>query len=59
MARPIAGKKKDHDIRVRVDEDLYYALFRYCKKSEITRAEGIRKAIGLYLEKEKNPSTGK
>ena len=48
--RPIIGKKKDCDIRVRIDEDLNDTLLDYCDINNIKRASVIRMAIEKFLK---------
>lgn len=59
MARPIIGKKKDCDIRVRIDDDLNRELLSYCNTNGTSRAETIRRAVEEFLRKKKNQHTGK
>lgn len=59
MARPIDGMKKDFDIRVRIDGKLNQELLSYCARTGTDRAKTIRLAIKEFLQKEKNPRTGK
>jgi metal-responsive CopG/Arc/MetJ family transcriptional regulator len=59
MARPIIGKKKDHDIRVRIDADLYSELEEYCSKHDKKKAETIRRAIKAFLNSKKDATTAK
>ena len=54
MARPIEGKKKDCDIRVRLDSDLNEELLSYCIQNETDRAKVIRKAMQEFLQKSQN-----
>ena len=42
-----------HDIRVRVDENTFVLLERYCEKHEMERAAVIRKALLQFLNKQK------
>lgn len=51
MGRPISSCRKDHDLKVRVDGDTHKRLLEYCKENEVTKAEAIRRGIGLILEK--------
>lgn len=50
MARPLIGKAKDHDIRVRVDEDTYAALQRFCNLNDMNMSEAVRMAIEKFLK---------
>lgn len=51
MARPVEGKVKDHDIRVRIDEDVYSSLQRYCNQNDVNMSEAVRMAIEKFLKK--------
>lgn len=42
--------KKEHDLKVRVDDNTHKRLLEYCEKNGITKAEAIRKGISLVLE---------
>ena len=42
--------KKNHDIKVRVDDDTHKKLLRYCEEHGITKAEAIRQGIHLVLQ---------
>lgn len=42
--------RKDHDIKVRIDDDTHQRLLKYCEKNNITKAEAIRRGIHLILE---------
>jgi predicted transcriptional regulator len=48
--RPLTGEKKDHDIKVRLDETTHNKLQRYCKSSGDTKAEAIRQALKQFLK---------
>lgn len=50
MARPVEGKVKDHDIRVRIDEDVYSSLQRYCNLNDVNMSEAVRMAIEKFLK---------
>lgn len=41
--------KKDHDVKVRIDDITHNKLLEYCEKNGITKAEAIRKGIHLVL----------
>ncbi len=43
--------RKDHDIKVRIDDDTHKRLLEYCKERGITKAEAIRQGIHLVLQK--------
>ena len=42
--------KKDHDVKVRIDDNTHKKLLEYCEKNSLTKAEAIRKGIYLVLE---------
>ncbi len=42
--------RKDHDIKVRIDDNTHQSLLEYCEKNNITKAEAIRRGIHLILE---------
>lgn len=52
MGRPIIGKRKNNDMKFKMDDDMLSGLIEYCKERNITRAEGIRRAVGEMLERE-------
>lgn len=43
--------RKDHDVKVRIDDVTHGRLLEYCKEHEITKAEAIRQGIHLLLQK--------
>lgn len=43
--------RKNHDIKVRVDEPTHEKLLQYCEKHGVTKAEAIRQGIQLVLQK--------
>lgn len=43
--------RKEHDVKVRIDNNMYERLIGYCEENNITKAEAIRKGIKLLLEK--------
>lgn len=47
--RPVIGKRKDVDIKVRIDEDTNKKLQSYCEKERVSRAEAIRRGIDMVL----------
>lgn len=49
--RPKAENPKSKDIKVRIDAETERKLDEYCEKSNVTRAEAIRRGIYLLLEK--------
>ncbi len=42
--------RKDHDIKVRIDDETHKELLQYCEKQGITKAEAIRQGIRLVLQ---------
>ena len=42
--------KKDHDVKVRIDDDTHKKLLWYCEEHGITKAEAIRQGIHLVLQ---------
>lgn len=51
--RPIVGKPKTNDLKVRLDDDSLRQLDEYCKAHEITRAEAVRNGIDLFFKLKK------
>ncbi len=51
--RPIVGNKKDIEVKVRFDKETHDQLLEYCKKSDITRTEAIRKGVKLLVSEDK------
>ncbi len=45
IGRPIVGKLKNVDIKVRIDEETHKKLLEYCKEKGITKAKVIRELI--------------
>jgi putative uncharacterized protein FNV0124 len=45
IGRPISGKVKNFDLKVRVDEDINEKLLAYCEKQGQTKAEVIRELL--------------
>lgn len=43
--------RKDHDIKVRIDDETHTKLLEYCNEKGITKAEAIRQGIHLVLNK--------
>lgn len=41
--------KKDHDVKVRIDDATHKKLLEYCDRHGITKAEAIRRGIHLVL----------
>lgn len=41
--------RKEHDVKVRIDEKTHEKLLEYCKQHNITKAEAIRQGIHLLL----------
>lgn len=53
IGRPVIGKAKTNDVKVRLDDDMHEKLINYCKEKGITKAEAIRQSIELFLSKKK------
>lgn len=49
--RPVVGEPKTNDVKVRLDDTTHQNLLLYCKNNKLTKAEAIRKAIHLLLDK--------
>lgn len=45
LGRPISGKVKNFDLKVRVDEDINEKLLAYCEEHGQTKAEVIRELL--------------
>ena len=41
--------RKDHDVKVRIDDETHNKLIKYCEEHGITKAEAIRQGIQLLL----------
>ncbi len=52
MGRPVFGKPKIIDLKVRVDKELHEKLVKYAENNNQTKAEVARRAITIFLEKE-------
>jgi len=48
--RPKTEKPKDNRFSIRLDQEMLERLIEYCEKNNMTRAEAIRKALGLLLD---------
>ncbi|MCI8285443.1 MAG: CopG family transcriptional regulator [Firmicutes bacterium] len=53
MGRPKSNNPKSNDVKVRLDDNMHYALLKYCDEYKITKAEAIRQGICLLLENDK------
>ncbi len=53
MGRPKADTPKNNDVKVRLDDSTHVKLLSYCKENGLTKAEAIRKGIGLLLSESK------
>lgn len=51
--RPKSDNPKCYDIKVRLDAATHEKLLQYCNKTGETKAEAIRTAINLILDKKK------
>ncbi len=49
--RPVIGEPKTNDVKVRLDDTTHRKLLEYCEKNSMTKAEVIRKALQLFLDK--------
>lgn len=59
MGRPIIGKRKSNDMKFKMDDDMLSGLIKYCEERNISRAEGIRRAVGEMLERERQEKSAK
>lgn len=50
MGRP-TDNPKTNDIKVRIDDDTYKRLIKYCAENGITKAAAVRQGINLVLQK--------
>ena len=48
--RPKTEKPKDNRFSIRLDQEMLERLIEYCEKNNMTRADAIRKALGLLLD---------
>lgn len=48
--RPKIENPKNKDVKVRLDDEIYKKLLKYCEEHQITKAEAIRKGIHLVLQ---------
>ncbi len=53
MGRPYAENPLNHDLKVRIDDDTYVLLERYCEKSQTNKAAVIRSLLIKFLSKQK------
>ena len=51
IGRPPIDNALNHDIKVRVDDDTFNKLIKYCDAVGETKAEVIRKALIQYMKK--------
>lgn len=59
MGRSIIGKRKNNDMKFKMDDDMLSGLIEYCEERNISRAEGIRRAVGEMLERERQEKSAK
>ena len=45
----LTDARKNHDLKVRVDDKLYDRLIRYAEAENMTKAEAIRHVLEMYL----------
>lgn len=50
VGRPVVGKPKIHDIKVRVDEAMHSKILKVAEEKSTTKAEVIRQAIAEYVK---------
>ena len=50
VGRPKREKPKEIKFSIRLDQEMYERLEMYCEKNSISKAEAIRKALGLLLD---------
>ena len=43
--------RKDHDVKVRIDDSTHKKLLQQCEEHGVTKAEAIRQGIQLVLQK--------
>ena len=48
--------RKDHDVKVRIDDSTHKKLLQYCEEHGVTKAEAIRQGIQLVLQKKEKQS---
>ena len=48
--RPKTEKPKDNRFSIRLDQEMLERMIEYCEKNNMTRADAIRKALGLLLD---------
>ncbi len=51
MARPIIGKKKDVNLKTRIDSDMNEKLLEYCEKNNVKRTDVVRVLLDGLLNK--------
>ncbi len=51
MGRPIIGKPKTIDVKVRLDKESHEKIIEYAEKHSITKSEAIRRGIDLLISK--------
>ena len=51
LGRPKSDNPKSNRITIRLDNETYEMLERYCKKKQIEKSEAIRKGIKHLVEK--------
>ena len=54
---PSSGK--NNDMKFKMDDDMLSGLIEYCEERNISRAEGIRRAVGEMLERERQEKSAK
>lgn len=51
--RPVIGKPKTNDLKVRLDDDSLRQLDEYCHAHELNRAEAVRMGIDVFFKLKK------
>lgn len=51
MGRPLKSSTPlSHDVKVRLDDETFDALVKYCKENETEKASVIREALKAFLD---------
>jgi metal-responsive CopG/Arc/MetJ family transcriptional regulator len=50
LGRPPIAERKDKNIKVRLTEQMYNQLDKYCKESGDTKTETVRQALRQFLK---------
>ncbi len=57
--RPVIGKPKTNDLKVRLDDDSLEKLNQYCENHGIKRAEAVRMGIDVFFKLQKELENAK